>query len=933
MKKKRKFYTMKFTSSRLKEFSYTIHDLSYHKAKQLGEVIGLADNQILRSIRDIQNRYVDVEYIDSLYVERDELKCLPATPEIEKKIKALQEKIDYLTFVPEYITIVMEHPKHYEHLFYNGLLLNGKRYNRFSCSASQARTSTVVFCDETIYNELSQRLNNGRDLSRPLTPSKFNAYFGLAGSATHVVSTPNFCLVPDYNSNKKFTVNYITETAEDEDDKVEIKHINEVFNRFDGQGLISIRQAKKWSEELGLNYIPAQWCIRQNFIKGMLCTFDIHKFCKEINNGNYEIQTSYKDEFGNFKTVDLRDIDVILTESQFKLWDSYESLDTYIKNCEQNKLFWGVSLYTAKSDKNILKLNYQFLQTLNLNKEDIKNVSSMFVNWIQNVTSKNIESSLLFLLGENINEANITYYLSESNNYWIKALLWDHSLLQDKYIQQKIYDLVKTKIQRACLGEIIVDGNFQVIVSDPYAQMEHVCGLPVKGLLKEKQYYSSYWNKRNVKVVNSMRAPLTYRSEHVKLTLINSNELESWYLYCYTGIIVNVHGHETVNWSGSDFDYDILATTSNQTIINGVFENELPVAYQAPKSIQKVITQQDLYEADLFSFGSQIGSITNKSTSGYALLSLYPEHSIEYSTLLNRLKMCTKLQSAQIDKAKIGREVKGIPKTWTKYNKIDENDPDEVKNQKLFFNSVLLDKHPYFFIFLYDETKKRYNQHYKKHNLASMRKFNMSIAELIAKLDKSMQEQQFLRTYFEFMPVIESDSVMNNLCKHIESINFDIKNQVKIESDNDIYKSYMNEHSQWINREYNLVVKKYDEAVKSIIESVRTGTWDRAIKVPNAELSTSHHKTKYDQIELSLNSLNIPLDRTVNYLIYYLYIEKNKLSKDILWNVYGSVIVDNIKRRKKGKISIPIKSETGNLHYLGDRYEFKVVQYEEDKSI
>ena len=64
-------------------------------------------------------------------------------------------------------------------------------------------------------------------------------------------------------------------------------------------------------------------------------------------------------------------------------------------------------------------------------------------------------------------------------------------------------------------------------------------------------------------------------------------------------------------------------------------------------------TKEDLFKSDTFSFGSIIGSITNKGSSGYALLSdieyMYGKNSIEYVTTLNRLKMSCKLQSAQID--------------------------------------------------------------------------------------------------------------------------------------------------------------------------------------------------------------------------------------------------------------------------------------------
>jgi len=66
----RQFYTYKFKSSRLKEYKYDI-DLSFDEAKELKEVIALADSQILRSIRDIRNRTVKYSKLEKLFKERD----------------------------------------------------------------------------------------------------------------------------------------------------------------------------------------------------------------------------------------------------------------------------------------------------------------------------------------------------------------------------------------------------------------------------------------------------------------------------------------------------------------------------------------------------------------------------------------------------------------------------------------------------------------------------------------------------------------------------------------------------------------------------------------------------------------------------------------------------------------------------------------------
>lgn len=547
----RQFYTMKFHSSALKKHNYNI-DLTFNQGKSTNTIIALADNQILRTIRDIRNQDFDKELIESLYKERDLLKKEENNIKNIKKIIKIQEQINHLLYIPDYITVVMDNLSHYKYIYQNGIIINGNLYKRLSCSASQARVSTVVLCNTEIIDEVKKRLNNNRDLTKKLSPSKYNAYFGLYSSATKVVSEPKFIVVKDFINKTTFNTNFVTETDWDLDDEITQIETEQEMNRTDGMGLISPKQAKIWAEELELDYIPSQFCVRQSFIKGMLCVFDIHEFCKEKNNGDYIVDTIYKDENGNYIKADLRDYDVIISESQFKLWDSYSSIEQYITSCHQNKLYWGITQYAPKEAKDILKLNYQFIQTLNLNEQEVERLCSQFVDWINGVNYNNLAYTLLFLLGVNNNEEKIRNFIQSSDNYWLKSLVINPEVRNDKYIRGKIYNLIKTKIKNGCLGSIYVDGNFQVLVSDPYGFMQHVCGQEVTGLLRKDEFYSNYWNNKNITQVDSMRSPLTYRSEHVILNLRKDDETEKWYKYCYLGIIVNYYGHECFNWAGSD---------------------------------------------------------------------------------------------------------------------------------------------------------------------------------------------------------------------------------------------------------------------------------------------------------------------------------------------------------------------------------------------
>ena len=928
----RQFYTMKFKSSRLKEYEYNF-DLTFEEAQENGEIIALADNQMLRSIRDIQGKKVDLVQLEEWYAERDKLKKQKSSKENADRIIELKKNIYDMMFIPEYITVVMEHPAHYRYIFENGLQVNGKLYFRISSSASQSRASTVVLCDESIIDKLRDILDNGRNKDKKLAPSKFNAYRGLAGSNTKIVSTPKFCVVPDAKKIRKVKVNFVTETPYEEDDIIKEKNIDVEFNLFDGQGLISYEKALEWSMELGLDYVPAQWCIRQNFLKGMLCTFPIHKFCEIENNNDYNIKTVYKNDNGENISVNLKDIDVIVSEGQFKLWDSFDSIEVYQENCIKNNLQWGISIYTPEEPKDILTMNYQFNQTLNWNKIDIKKVCEKTINWINGVIADNIYYTLLFLMGENITEESLKKYINSPQNYWVKSLIVNHDLIKDKYIKNKIYNLIKKKIKRACLGDIILDGNYQVIVSDPFAQMQHVCGKEITGLLKEKEYYSNYWNEKSVKIVDSMRAPLTFRSEHLKLNLVSKDGMEDWYKYCTSGILVNVHGMETLHWAGSDFDMDILATTSDLTVINGVFSKELPVVYEAPKPKPIIITDEDLYKADLFAFGSIIGSITNKSTSAYALLPLFKEDSKEYETIMNRIKMCTKLQSAQIDKAKIGKEVKGIPYRWVERQRINykdtkefAKDTDKVIEDKKFYNSILLDRHPYFFKYLYKDTNRKYKKHVSGYDLSFRQKFGISLDEAINKKRKTPEEQELLDLYYQYMPVIDSDCVMNLLCKHIESIDFKIKEKLKVDKDLEIYQQY-----QRIGVENN---RDIYEKVLNIYNNFRAEIKD----LGNMGISSSTNDNKFDEnVEAQTKGIYEGFKKKminvcpnvyelVNYLIEIFYIKYPKSNKDFLWNVYGRYIFTNIKLHNNQPILFPFPNEKGTIKYLNKRFKLQEVK-------
>lgn len=911
----RQFYIYKFDSKFLSENNYNIK-IKFRQAKENNQIIPIADGQVLRSIRDICGRYVDKEKVEALFQKREEIKKDKSSKTNAMLIKDINKQINTAMFIPEYVSIVINSKAHYKRLFYNGLFINGEKYKRFSCSASQARTNTVIFVLEKIWDELYKRLNNGRH-EKPLNPSKFNAYLGLSSSATMSVSSPRVCVIKDCIRKRNTLVNYVTEVYDElEDDIIEEKFVDIEYNYFDGMGLISPEQSEKWAVELGLEHIPSEWCIRNAWIKGMVCTFPFVEFCEKNNNGNYLIETIYKDKNGNQIFEDIRNVDVILTESQFKMCGCYDSFQEYEQNAIKNKLFWGISRYTPEEDKNNLFLNYQSIQTLKLSQEDIEKLCEPTVNWIKNVTKLDPMYSILFLMGKSVSPKGIDNLLRSGDNYWLKSLVINNNVLSDKFVSNKIYDLMITKIKNACMGKIVVDGNYQVLVSDPFAFMQHACGLDPVGLLGENKYYSKYWNDRNVSIVDSMRSPLTYRSEHNLLYLENNESVNYWYRYLKTGIIVNVHGDDVLRWADSDFDMDIVATTSNQIIINGVYKDELAVTYQKKTTDKILFTQEDLYKADLLAFGSEIGAITNRSTSMYAMLPLYEKNSPEYKELEKRLIRTRVAQGNAIDKAK-GVKTKDFPKHWTRYQHINEDDSNDVVNKKKLFNSILIEKKPYFFRYLYKDSRTSYNK-FLEEEFAYSKIYGFTDDEISSKKELTEKEKYYLDTKQYRNPLIESSCEMNLLCRYIESVNFETKKN-KNKHDDSIFSLYLDKSYSLNEETYKKVKKHIKEYMLFLSNSRELNVYKNSSKFSEEEYEKE--KTKYDLLkeDLSLVCSN-PYELT-NYLVEIFYKDNTSYNKDILWKCYGKYIYLNVLENSNKIINIPQISNDGKNTYLFDKYD------------
>jgi hypothetical protein len=531
-KKLCQYYIFKTTSSRLKNSKYDIN-ITLNQARENGEIVSVGDSQVIRSLLKLKNKETDFEKLNSLFLERKQVRKKSPTYKTYQRLIYLENEIDDMLFIPELVSVIIEHNSHYKQMIKSGFFINNKKYTRLLCGAGQSRRNTVIFISVEYEEELKRVLNNDRNPKTEISPAKFNAYFALASSATYKVSEPYFCVIPDCEITRTEKVEFVEE-HDDSDDTVSEKEMELPFNLFDGQGLISPRLAKTWAEELGLDYIPSAFIVRNSFLKGMICVIDFHEYSEEI--GEHII----KDVWGN--NVNIRDMDIIFTESQFKLWSSYESCSAYVDACRRNGFYFGISRYTPKEDTRYTFTNYQFLQVLNLSDEQIKSLCNKTIEYFDKIINSDINYTIMYLMGKISNKGYDSEVFDKIGDNITKSLMLNHELIKDPYIRNHLINSLNKRIRDSYIGNLIVDGNYQIMISDPYALMEWVFKRPVHGLLHRGEHYSSYWNKRNEIIIGALRAPLTWRSEVNKLSLIKNDETEHWYKYLTSGIIYNVHG-------------------------------------------------------------------------------------------------------------------------------------------------------------------------------------------------------------------------------------------------------------------------------------------------------------------------------------------------------------------------------------------------------
>lgn len=886
--------------------------ITLQEARDEQKLIPLFDSNTIRMIDIINEFHRDIacEKIAELKKELKEIRRQPKSHANKKRITEIYKLMDNIQCKMDYVTVVLQSKSDFDELN-KGFKINGVEYHRLLGTPNGVKKSTIIYCavknkyEKLMYNELSKRLDNDRDISKQLVPAKFEAHKALACSASTPVSEPKGVLVvDDLIVHFKDKIIYLNDEDSEEPVMKEIDDEDIELNICDGGGLMTPVLAARWSEEMHVDYVMGAGCLRNSFCKGVVNTYDIHEFAKRI--AKCEFVT---DVWG--QTHNINDIELILTTSMLKLWDSYSSIDDYLEKCRKNGFTFAITKVYPNKLEEERNLNYQFIQSYDLSDDDINALISPTVNEIKDALGGDYYKTLLFMKGS-VDEN----YNGSEDDAVIKSLMIAPELLQDTYMINRIRNMINKKIDDAKIGTLKIKGNYCVVIGDPYALCQHIFNMDVPeeqlGLLKAGEIYNKHWIDKQVDEVVCFRAPMSCHNNIRKMNIVNNADMEYWYQYLPAVNILNCHDTLCMAENGMDTDGDCLITTNNEVLIKNT--KDLPAIMCVQRKAQKkIITEDELIKANKNSFGDAIGSTTNKITSMYDILTLFPTDSDEYKTLEYRI-ICGQLYQQNAIDATKGIIAKPMPKSWynNQYNKILDTDTKDIIEKKKFYQSIVADKKPYFMNYIYPQQMAQYQKYIKNADIQSFSLFGISLTELLNKTNFTDDEKSFVEWFYKKCPVSDNNSVMNRLCHMVER-EFDgyiHSLNSNIEFDYTILKSGVEYKESTKQQIYNIYKQYLEEYQRFVISSKQTRLDSDEVSIYKTMLLENYRRKC---TEICPNEVEL-----CDILIDLCYSKTN--SKKFVWDISGEQIVRNLLVYKDNKYTFCVKDDDGNIEYAGKKY-------------
>lgn len=504
--------------------------------------------------------------------------------------------------------------KQLDEILKKGVIVNNTKYKYWGKSASMSRSGILGFVSEEMYDIIEEYAMMEIKFDKTIL-SKFEAYKCLLLSSCFCVEEelPYMIVVDDYETVvKDVDIRYVDEqeipyidkkTGEEKIFKEKIiksgkKDIDNCVN--DGAGLIDINYAKHLSDYLDIGYDACILMLRIPYIKGLGISVDFKSYYKEKR------VTHIKDIWGKLHKVE--DIDLILTKSQYKGYKyfkqdgTYKDWERYINLLKKYNYCVGISKvnYSHEDEPKMTRANYQTLQTLDITKDDLIDMSAYTRNWVEKILGGDLLYIYKYLgIGEK----------TEPSNIYMKSVMLNPQMINDIKVRSYLYGLLKKTIDEIKIGKIHIRGAFKFLIPDVILMLEYIGDLPTKGCLKKGEMYA----KEHIGEYVLNRNPHICKAEHIILNAVDNEQTKKWLSHLENICMVNGYDVTAQSLNGADYDGDLVFVHNNPIYIKGINRDSYIVL-----DIQDKITAKEqpydkkhIIDFTKKSLSSRIGEISN----------------------------------------------------------------------------------------------------------------------------------------------------------------------------------------------------------------------------------------------------------------------------------------------------------------------------------
>lgn len=553
------------------------------------------------------------------------------------------------------------------------ITVNDSRYAFYMATASDLKKSSCIFIKEE-YAQFGQWLKEQATgaveyklVQQPaVTIMKETAYQGFIFSGSQKTNIiPKVVIIEEakYLYKGLHTVLDSVETAETIDDiKLVEKEIETTLSAFDGQGIMSKELADRIAKDLNTEH-QVNWITFRLYAgiggKGVATAVDIHKELLKVNKAYGDTEhlkmidneLMIRDIWNRYHKVS--EVDMILNQSQCKLVKHFdgEYLDNVSNQVDSIFKCLYVCMHNRKKQRSDrTRLNYQFLQSLNLSYDELMELTKNDREHLD-ASLKDIDSLLITCDLAEIQDIDDTEDKKQNDSFslMLELVKYDSSLLKDWSVQRHMQKLLKSRINKVSYGKVFLnDASYRLIIQDVQVYMNFIATRDMntarnKNCLQAGEFYSIGRPNKQRTVMG--RNPLSSSQELVKFENKKNGYIDNLGYECDSILVMNTYDATVSRMSGADFDGDIACCIVDDIIYNSVIELDVPLFFNEDdgKTYPIKYTPDNIRLMTKLCAGNKIGALALANAGIMNMTNEYP-YMLQDGTLLSNSEFYNKIK-------------------------------------------------------------------------------------------------------------------------------------------------------------------------------------------------------------------------------------------------------------------------------------------------